>query len=238
MNTNIFNPTPSLPEFVGTAVLDTVGLVIPGVDRALREQMNLPPHIKALGLISSRTGAAGQLCAADEAVKNTNTELISAELPRDTKGWGGHGNYIVLGAADVSDARQAVEIILDLTRRNAGEIYINSAGHLEFAYSASAGPVLSRFFEVPQGKAFGFMAGSPAAIGMVMADYALKSADITLSRYMTPDRGTSHSNEVIIAFYGDAEATKNAVLQGRRIGLELITAMGEYPKGPSEPYLH
>ena len=234
---NIFNKNCTLPEFVGTTVLDTVGLVIPGIDPSLREKMNLPEDIKALGLISSRTGAAGQLCAVDEAVKNTNAVLVSAELPRDTKGWGGHGNYIVVGSRDVSDARRAVEISLELTKRNAGEVYINSAGHLEFAYSARAGQVLSSFFGVPFGRAFGFMAGSPAAIGLVMADAAVKSADVEIVKYMTPDRGTSHSNEVIIAFTGDTEAVKNAVLRGREIGLQLITTMGEYPSGPSTPFL-
>ena len=234
---NIFNKNCTLPEFVGTTVLDTVGLVIPGIDPSLRKQMNLPDEIKALGLISSRTGAAGQLCAVDEAVKNTGTVLVSAELPRDTKGWGGHGNYIVIGSRDVSDARRAVEIALELTKRNAGEVYINSAGHLEFAYSARAGQVLSSFFGVPLDSAFGFMAGSPAAIGLVMADAAVKSADVKIVKYMTPDHGTSHSNEVIIAFTGDTSAVKNAVLRGREIGLELITTMGEYPSGPSEPFL-
>ena len=234
---NIYNKNCTLPEFVGTTVLDTVGLVIPGIDPSLREQMNLPGEVKALGLISSRTGAAGQLCAVDEAIKNTNTVLVSAELPRDTKGWGGHGNYIVIGGRDVSDARRAVEIALELTKRNAGEVYINSAGHLEFAYSARAGQVLSSFFGVPAGSAFGFMAGSPAAIGLVMADAAVKSADVKIVKYMTPDRGTSHSNEVIIAFTGDTSAVKNAVLRGREIGLELITTMGEYPSGPSTPFL-
>lgn len=235
---NIFNKNCTLPEFVGTTVLDTVGLVIPGIDASLRQEMKLDQGIMALGLISSRTGAAGQLCAVDEAVKNTNTTLVSAELPRDTKRWGGHGNYIVIGSRDVSDARRAVEIALELTERNAGEVYINSAGHLEFAYSASAGAVLSSFFGVPMGAAFGFMAGSPAAIGLVMADAAVKSSDVNLVKYMTPDRGTSHSNEVIIAFTGDTSAVKNAVLRGREIGLELITTMGEYPKGPSTPYLN
>ena len=234
---NIFNKNCTLPEFVGTTVLDTIGLVIPGIDSSLREQMSLPNEIKALGLISSRTGAAGQLCAVDEAVKNTNTVLVSAELPRDTKGWGGHGNYIVIGGRDVSDARRAVEIALELTKRNAGEVYINSAGHLEFAYSASAGQVLSSFFGMPVGAAFGFMAGSPAAIGLVMADAAVKSSDVKIVKYMTPDHGTSHSNEVIIAFTGDTSAVKNAVLRGREIGLELITTMGEYPSGPSTPFL-
>ena len=233
----IFNKIPSLPEYVGRTVLDTIGLVSPSIDVSLREEMKLPDDIRALGIISSRTGAAGQICAIDEAVKNTNATLISVELPRDTKGWGGHGNYIVVGGRDVSDVKRAVEIALELTERNAGEIYINSAGHLEFAYSASAGEALGKAFGAPFGKAFGFMAGSPAAIGLVMADKALKSADVSLIKYMTPDHGTSHSNEVIIAFTGDAEAVKTAVLTARAIGLELICAMGEYPSGPSAPYL-
>ena len=235
---NIYNPNPNLPEFVGRTVLDTVGLVIPSIDVALRREMKLPDEVSALGVISSRTGAAGQICAVDEAIKNTNATLVSVELPRDTKGWGGHGNYIVMGGRDVSDVRQAVEIALELTYRNAGEVYINSAGHLEFAYSASAGEALAAAFSAPVGKAFGFMAGSPAAIGLVMADKALKSAGVTLIRYMTPDRGTSHSNEVIIAFTGDASAVKTAVRTAREVGLALLCAMGEYPDGPSTPYLN
>lgn len=234
---DIYNPHPSMPEFVGRTVLDTIGLVIPSVDDALQQEMHLPPDIRALGTISSRTGAAGQICAVDEALKNTNAVLVSAELPRDTKGWGGHGNYIVVGGRDVSDVRRAVEIALELTERNAGEVHINSAGHLEFAYSASAGEALAAAFGAPIGQAFGFMAGSPAAIGLVMADKALKSANVSLLKYMTPDKGTSHSNEVIIAFTGDTAAVKTAVLTAKAVGLELITAMGEYPSGPSAPYL-
>ena len=145
--------------------------------------------------------------------------------------------YIVVGAPSISDARRAIEIALELTKKHAGEVYINEAGHLEFAYSASAGEALHRVFNVPKGKAFGFMAGSPAAIGMLMADTALKSANVTLTKYMTPDHGTSHSNEVIIAFTGDASAVKTAVLTGREIGLSLLRQMGSEPKGPSEPYL-
>ena len=226
-----------LPEFVGTTVLDTIGLVIPGVDSELQKKMNLPKTYSALGLISSRTGAAGQIVAVDEAIKNTNTELLSIELPRDTKGWGGHGNFIIIGGRDVSDVRRAVEIALELTKKNAGEVYISDAGHLEFAYSASASYAINQMFDVPMGQAFGFMAGSPAAIGLVMADAAVKSAAGEITRYMTPDNGTSHSNEVIIAFTGDTSAVKNAVLRGREIGLQLLISMGSYPSGPSVPFL-
>ena len=71
----------NLPEFVGTAVLDTIGLVIPSADDQLlsfmeatmKTQGGLPASgrlYKSLGVFSSRTGAAGQINAIDEAVKS------------------------------------------------------------------------------------------------------------------------------------------------------------------------
>ena len=131
-------------EFVGTAVLDTIGLVISGVDDSLLQQMNVDTKYHCLGLFSSRTGAAGQITAIDDAVKATNTEVLSIELPRDTKGWGGHGNYIVLGGNDVSDVRHAISLALELTNKNAGEVYISESGHLEFAFSANASILSSK----------------------------------------------------------------------------------------------
>ena len=208
-------------EFVGTAVLDTIGLVISGVDDTLLKEMNIGTRYHTLGLFSSRTGAAGQITAVDDAVKATGTEVLSIEFPRDTKGWGGHGNYIVIGGNDVSDVRHAISLALKLTNKYAGELYISESGHLEF---------------VP-GEAFGFMAGSPAAIGLVMADTAMKASAVHITRYMTPSIGTSHSNEVILALSGDASAVKEAVLQARQIGLELLIGMGSYPEIPGEPYL-
>lgn len=227
----------SMTEFVGTTVLDTIGLVIPGVDPSLLKQMNLKKSYRSIGLLSSRTGAAGQINAVDEAVKSTNTEVISIELPRDTKGWGGHGNYIIIGGDNVSDVRRAVEIALEYTEKYAGELYISDAGHLEFTFSANADQALHMAFDAPVGKPFGFFCGSPAAIGMVMADLAVKSASVEIVKYMTPDKGTSHSNEVIVAVTGDASAVKNAVLTARDIGLQLLVSMGSYPKSPGKPFL-
>ena len=206
-------------EFVGTAVLDTIGLVISGVDDTLLNEMNIGTRYHTLGLFSSRTGAAGQITAVDDAVKATGTEVLSIEFPRDTKGWGGHGNYIVIGGNDVSDVRHAISLAL------------------EFAFSANAGGALAMAFHAVPGEAFGFMAGSPAAIGLVMADTAMKASAVHITRYMTPSIGTSHSNEVILAISGDASAVKEAVLQARQIGLELLIGMGSYPEIPGEPYL-
>lgn len=85
-------------------------------------------------------------------MKATGTEVLSIEFPRDTKGWGGHGNYIVIGGNDVSDVRHAISLALELTNKYAGELYISESGHLEFAFSANAGGALAMAFHAVQGK--------------------------------------------------------------------------------------
>lgn len=67
----------TMPEFVGTTVLDTIGLVIASVDPELRKKMKIKENYRSVGIISSRTGAAGQITAVDDAVKETNTEVLS-----------------------------------------------------------------------------------------------------------------------------------------------------------------
>ena len=213
-------------EFVGTSVLDTIGLVISGIDSTLLAKMNIGTKYKALGMISARTGAAGQLTAMDDAVKASNTELLSVDLARDTKGGGGHGCLIVIGGTDISDVRHAIGMGLELTKKYSGEVYVSDGGHMELAYSASAGAVLQKALGAKPNQAFGFMAACPAGIGLVMADNAVKASSTELVTYMTPSFGTSHTNEIIAAFSGDAGAVKSAVLAARRVGLELLPALG------------
>ena len=43
--------------------------------------------------------------------------------------------------------RHAISMALELTNKNAGEVYISESGHLEFSYSASAGQVLNKASE-------------------------------------------------------------------------------------------
>lgn len=142
-------------EFVGTAVLDTIGLVIPGIDHTLLQKMNIGTKYRSLGLFSSRTGAALQLTALDDAVK---------------------------------------------------------------------------------AQAFSFMAASPAAIGLVAADNVMKAAPVEIVNYMTPTIGTSHTNEVILAFSGDAGSVKTSVLEAREVSCELLSTMGSFPNSMVTPF--
>lgn len=230
------NQNINVTEFVGTTVGDTIGLVIAGVDSSLSEKMNLGRY-KSLGIIGSRTGAGPQIMAVDEAVKATNTEVITVEMPRDTKGGGGHGILIYLGADDVSDARRAVEIAIEATPKYFGDVYSNEAGHLEFQYTARASYCLEKAFGTPIGKSFGMVIGSPAAIGTVLADVAVKAANVEVVGYASPGHGTSFSNEVILSFTGDSGAVRQAVKTSIDMGIKLLSTLGSEPVSTTTPYI-
>ena len=229
---------PEATQFVGaTALGDTIGLVIPNVDPQLHALMGIDPGFRSIGIIGDRTGAGPQIFAADEGVKATNTEIVSIELARDTKGGAGHGSLIVFGAEDVSDARRAVEVTLGELERTFGDVYGNDAGHLEFQYTARASHALNKAFGAPLGKSFGITVGAPAAIGVVLADTAVKASTIDVIAYSSPSKGTSHSNEVISAFTGDSGAVRQAIVAAREVGLGLLGAMGDAPVSTTTPYI-
>lgn len=223
-------------EYVGVTEGDTIGLVIAGVDQSLAKKMNLGKY-RSLGIIGSRTGAGPQIMAVDDAVKATNTEVLTIEMPRDTKGGGGHGILIYIGAEDVSDARRAVEIALETTPKYFGDVYGNEAGHLEFQYTARASYCLEKAFNTPLGKSFGMVIGSPAAIGTVLADTAVKAANVEIVGYSSPGNGTSFSNEVILCFTGDSGAVRQAVKTSIELGIKLLGTLGDTPSSTTTPYI-
>lgn len=224
-------------EFVGTAIGDTIGLVIASVDPMLVDVMKLGKY-RSIGIIGGRIGAGPQIMAVDDAVKATNTEIISVELPRDTKGGAGHGSLIYIGADDVSDARRAVEIALSCLDKYFGDVYGNDAGHLEFQYTARASYCLEKAFGTPLGKAFGLVCAGPAAIATVLADVAVKAANVDVVSYSSPGNGgTSYSNEVILTFTGDSGAVRQAVKAAIEVGKKLLGALGDEPKSTTQPYI-
>lgn len=226
---NTFQDTP-ITEYVGTAAGHTIGMVIANLDPAIRSLLQLPEQFSAIGILTSRVGAAAQAFAVDEAAKSANVELLLFELPRDTEGYSGHGNLIVLGAANVSDARQAVSLALTRIDENAERIYINEVGHMEMHYTAHAGPVLHKIFQAPLQRAFGFICAGPAGISIVAADTAMKSAPVDICWYGTPSINLSMTNEVIIGITGDYGAVKKAVDTAYEKASALIEVYGSHPE--------
>lgn len=227
-----------ITEFVGVGELgDSIGLVIANVDSDLHKAMGIDKKYRSIGIIGARVGAGPFIMAADEAVKATNTEIISIELPRDTKGGAGHGSLILFGAEDVSDARRAVEVALNSVTEKFGDVYSNGCGHIELQYTARASHACNKAFGAPLGKSFGLMVGAPAAIGVVMADTALKAANVEVLGYCSPNKGTSFSNEVILTVCGDSGAVRQAVLAAKEVGVKLLEAMGGPAPSSANPYI-
>ena len=200
--------------------------------------MKLEKRYRSIGILGARTGAGPHIMAADEAVKATNTEVVSIELPRDTKGGAGHGSLIVLGGNDVSDVKRGIEVALKELDRTFGDVYGNDAGHLEFQYSARASYCLEKALGAKFGKAFGMTCAGPAAIGVVLADTAVKAANVEVVGYSSPGNGgTSFSNEVILCFSGDSGAVRQAVKAAIEVGKKLLGALGDEPKSTTTPYI-
>jgi len=226
-----------LTEFVGVGMGDTQGLVIANLDPIIHKLMGFDPKFRSIGVIGGRIGAGPHLMAADEAIKATNTEVVLIEMPRDTKGGAGHGNLIIFGAEDVSDARRAVEVTLENLTKYFGDVYANDQGYTENQYTARASKVLNYALKVPEGRAFGLILGAPAVIGVLMIDTAVKAADVEVLGFCSPAKGTSLTNEVFIWVTGDSGAVRQAVIAGREVGNKLLAAWGEPPKSLGTPYI-
>ena len=229
----------NITEFVGVNPIgDTIGLVIANVDQQVLDAMKLEKSYRSIGVVGARTGAGPHIMAADEAVKATNTEIVKIELPRDTKGGAGHGSLIIFGGEDVSDVRRAVEVTLKEVDRTFGDVYANDAGHIELQYTARASYACQTAFGAEYGRAFGLIVGAPAAIGVVMADTAVKAANVTVVGYASPGNGgTSHSNEAILFISGDSGAVRQSVISAREGGLALLGSMGEEPTNSQPSYI-
>lgn len=85
-------------------------------------------------------------------------------------------------------------------------------------------------FGAPLGRACGVIVGAPAAVGVLMADTALKSANVDVVAYSSPAQGTSYSNEVILIISGDSGAVRQAVISAREIGKTVLSTLGDTPK--------
>jgi len=229
----------NITEFVGVNPIgDTIGLVIANVDQQVLDAMKLEKSYRSIGVVGARTGAGPHIMAADEAVKATNTEIVKIELPRDTKGGAGHGSLIIFGCEDVSDVRRAVEVTLKEVDRTFGDVYANDAGHIELQYTARASYACQTAFGAEYGRAFGLIVGAPAAIGVVMADTAVKAANVTVVGYASPGNGgTSHSNEAILFISGDSGAVRQSVISAREVGLALLGSMGDEPTNSQPSYI-
>lgn len=225
-------------EFVGTALGDSIGLVIANVDPMLMEAMKLGKH-RSIGILGGRAALGPYIMAVDDAIKATNTEVLVIEGPRDGNGGCGPGAFIIIGAEDVSDARRAIEIALGTLEKYYGDIYTTDVGHLEFQYTARASHCIEKAFGSPVGKAYGLVCAAPAAIGVVLNDIAVKAANVEVVCYSSPCSGPGYSfcNETNLSITGDSGAVRQAIRATIEVGKTLLGSMGGEVKCYATPYI-
>lgn len=226
-------------EYIGTTSLGpTVGLVLASIDSTLADRMELG-NLRSIGFIGSRQGFCPQIMAIDEAVKATNVEVLKVEAPRDDMGGAGASSYVIIGGEDVADVRRCVEIALSQVEKYYGDVYANEFGHLDMQFTARASYCLNKAFGAPIGKAFGVVCSGPSAIGPVLADIAIKAANVEIVSYTssTSGDGFSFANEVTTTFTGDSGAVRQAVKAAIEPGKKILAAMGSEPKSGSVPYI-
>lgn len=222
-------------EVVGTGVGDTIGLVIANVDDSLREVMKLGRY-RSIGILGGRVAVGPLVMAVDEAVKATNTELISMEVARDSKGGAGCGTLFYIGADEVSDARRATEAALEALDRQFGDVYTNEAGHLSYSYTARAGQACVKALGAIEKKAFGVICCGPAAIGTVVSDLAVKAAPVQVTGYHHPD-DNCFANEVVLCFTGDSAAVRQSLRTAIDAGKTLLGSLGTEPLPVGNPWI-
>ena len=213
-------------EIVGLGAGKTIGIVIPSLDSEISKYLHLKTQYNSIAVLTGCIGAATHYFCADEASKLCNVEYAESYLARDTLGAAAHAGTIILGAKDVSDARRAVELTLSLFDKYWRNQYFNDVGHLEIQYTANAGHVLANTLGAEVGKPWAMLCGSPFAIGMLMADYAVKTADVRVLDMGTPDHGSSHSNECTLYITGETSAVEQAVKVGTEVGVTALKLMG------------
>ncbi|MBS4026078.1 MAG: propanediol utilization microcompartment protein PduB [Clostridia bacterium] len=209
-------------ELVGFAVGGTVGFVIPNIDAEIRNMMKLSPLDRSIGIISSRTGSAAQIMAVDDAVKKTNSSVVSIQFARDGEGGPGHGVYIVLSSTDVADVSRAIEISLEKVDDYFAGVEQLDGGKVETHYTARAAGALNKAFKAELNSAFGILIGAPAGIGLIISDVAVKTAKVDVTYYSGPSVESAFTNEVWLTFTGESAAVKNALESARDVGIKLL----------------
>jgi microcompartment protein PduB len=234
---NIFSNI-GVTEYVGTTMGPTLGLVLASIDENLAQRMGLG-KLKSIGFIGSRQGFCPQVMALDEGVKATNVEVLSIEAPRDDMGGAGASSYCIIGGEDVSDVKRCVEMTLSQVEKYYGDVYSNDYGHLDMQFTARASYALNKAFGAPLGKAFGVVCAGPSALGPVLADIAVKAANVEIVSYTssTSGDGFSFANEVTTTFTGDSGAVRQAVKAAIEPGKKILSAMGGTVQSGSKPYI-
>lgn len=205
---------------------NTFGFVIPNIEASLRSQMGIPDSLCSIGVISSLDNAAISVLAVDEGIKMTDSRIVSIDISQGSLAGMSSGSYIVIASKDVANVTKAVEITLDAIELYSKDIHQFEQGQVGAFYTARASFALNEAFSAPLDQAFAILTASPAALGIMMADTALKTANVNIVKFLGPSAQLAFANQVWLMITGEASPVKNALEAGRDAGIAAIKKGG------------
>jgi ethanolamine utilization protein EutL len=169
--------------------------IIPAVDAALTQSLQLPPHIKSVGLITCDSDDVGYT-ALDETTKQADVEVMYA---RSMYAGAANANTAlvgeflgILGSGSVESVQSGVKAATHFIENEASFISANTEDTVSYyAHCVSAcGSYLAKAANVPAGTAIAYLIAPPleAVSGI---DAALKEADVSVGVLYTPPTETN-----------------------------------------------
>lgn len=195
--------------------------VIPNVSRDLAAKLELPPHIRSLGLLTATIDDVGYT-AVDEATKKAKVEVVYA---KSFYAGSAHasgplsGEFLgILGGESPSEVTSGLEAAVALMNDDCCFYAVDGdPSHAYFAHVVSStGTYLSAVAGIPAGEPLAYLIAPPleAVYGL---DAALKAADVRLVQFYGPPTETNFGGGLLTgtqsACTAAAEAFAAAVLQ-------------------------
>ncbi|MRH41132.1 ethanolamine utilization microcompartment protein EutL [Aquibacillus halophilus] len=175
--------------------------IIPMVDQGLVSHLNLSPHIRSLGLITSTIDDVGYT-AVDEATKRAAVEVVYA---KSFYAGSSHasgplsGEFIgILGGESPEEVRSGLDAALSVMKEGACFYALDEEGsHTYYAHVISrTGTYLSQMASIREGDPLAYLIAPPieALCGL---DAALKAADVSLKLFYGPPTETNFAGGLL-----------------------------------------
>lgn len=188
--------------------------LIPNIDPALAKSLELPKHIKSLGLITSDCDDVTYV-ALDEATKTADVEVVygksmyagarnaSTKLAGEVIG--------IIGGPSPDEVRSGLDTCIRVIEEEAHFISANDDDSIVyFAHTISrTGSYLSKVIGVPQGGAVAYLIAPPLE-SIYALDAAMKAADVQMGILYDPPSETNFGGGLLTGSQSACKAACDA----------------------------
>ena len=182
-------------------------LLIPNVDAGLAASLELKPHHRSLGIVTSDCDDVTYV-ALDEATKAADVEAgnASTKLAGEVIG--------ILAGPNPEEVRSGLDVVVYEIENGASFYSANDDDSIPyFAHCISrAGSYLSEGANAEEGTAIAYLIAPPAE-AMVALDAALKAADVSVGAFYGPPSETNFAGGLLIGSQSACRAACDAFAQ-------------------------